>query len=337
MTSYTIELDLPADTDAASPLALLRDQDVVIYSGPISPYLDRNLGTLMHGISKKSNVLLLLTTLGGDADAAYRTAKLLRRRYGRYALGVLGECKSAGTLIALGANSIVMSESGELGPLDVQVFSPDEFVQQTSGMTISQALSFLSSSAFDTFEEMFLAIRRKSGGIITTQTAAEIATSMVTGLFSPITAKLDPARVGEMQMSLDIAVAYGRRLGARPKTVTRLVHGYPSHSFVIDFEEAKELFPGVREPAPAEKALFAYLSKVLTEECGRDHLAIPADDGFAAIVEVPDADDVDSEEGSDASADESATDHAPSGERSMPEGHGSAATREDSAATGSVS
>jgi ClpP class serine protease len=39
---------------------------------------------------------------------------------------VSGYCKSAGTLIALGANELAFGEHGELGPLDVQIAKRDE-------------------------------------------------------------------------------------------------------------------------------------------------------------------------------------------------------------------
>lgn len=265
------------------------DLDVFIYSGDICGSLDKTWINIIEQKSERSKVLFLLTTYGGDADAAFRTARFLKRKYKKFTLGVLGDCKSAGTIIAFGADDIIMGLRGEFGPLDVQMFRPDEFVQRTSGMTISQALSYLSDRAFETFEDVFLAIRRRSGGIITTQTAADIATSIVGSLYSPITEKIDPMRIGEMQRSMDIAIHYGIRLGGDPDKVKHLAKNYPSHGFVIDIDEAKCLFHDVRPPSGVEELIFTQIANVMKHECGHNYLARQnGEDDFAAKVIITD-------------------------------------------------
>lgn len=295
------------------------DLDVIVYSGDIGPSLDKTLINIIEQKGKSTKVLFLLTTHGGDADAAYRTARFLQRRYERFTLGVLGDCKSAGTILAFGAGEVVMSPRGEFGPLDVQMFRPDEFVQRTSGTIISQALSYLGDRAFETFEDIFLAIRRRSGGIITTQTAAEIATSLCGSLYSPITEKIDPMRIGEMQRSMDIAIHYAIRLGGDREMVEHLAKNYPCHSFVIDIDEAKHFFQDVREPSDVEELMFTQIMNVMKQECGQNFLRVPPDEeDFAAIVNVVDsipeeqeADDADQGEGGAPAAQEVTT--GPSG------------------------
>lgn len=263
------------------------DRDIFIYSGEITDTLDINLTEIILRKKTNPNVLFLLTTYGGDADAAFRTAKILKRNYSNFTLGVLGDCKSAGTIIAFGADEIIMSCSGEFGPLDVQMFRPDEFVQRTSGTIISQALSFLAQKSFDTFEDIFLAIRRRSGGIITTQTAADIASSLCASLFSPITEKIDPMRIGEMQRSLDIAIQYAIRLGGNRTQVEKLAKEYPCHSFVIDIDEASSIFPNVRVPVQSEEIVFAQLMNAMVQEFNKNILRTPYDrDDIIAIVNI---------------------------------------------------
>ena len=43
-------------------------------------------------------------------------------------------CKSAGTILALGADVIIMSQYAELGPIDVQLQKEDEVGESTSGL-----------------------------------------------------------------------------------------------------------------------------------------------------------------------------------------------------------
>jgi len=67
-------------------------------------------------------------------------------------------------------------------------------------------------------------------------------------------------KLGEVQRAIKIADAYGKRLCDDKNIVSRLIAGYPSHGFVIDFEEARTIFPSVRfvnqDEAKLERLLF---------------------------------------------------------------------------------
>ncbi len=78
---------------------------------------------LLHNVPQGCNLDLLLHTPGGDIDAAEKLISMVRTAVGIGALRVIVPdfAKSAGTLIALGADTIVMSDSSELGPIDPQI------------------------------------------------------------------------------------------------------------------------------------------------------------------------------------------------------------------------
>jgi hypothetical protein len=83
---------------------------------------------LLHTTPVGASIDFLLHTLGGDIDAADKIVRILRRRVGSDGelRVVVPDCaKSAGTLIAIGADRIVMSDSSELGPIDPQIFIRD--------------------------------------------------------------------------------------------------------------------------------------------------------------------------------------------------------------------
>lgn len=84
-------------------------------------------GDLLHNIPAGHPVDLLLQTPGGDIDAAEKLISMVRNRVGFAKLRVIvpDYAKSAGTLIALGADEVVMSDSSELGPIDPQVTMVD--------------------------------------------------------------------------------------------------------------------------------------------------------------------------------------------------------------------
>lgn len=259
------------------------DADLFVYSGPIERPQAGMFLDVVEASKTKKNVCLVICTLGGDADAAYIIARFVKSMYEKFTLYVFGHCKSAGTLIALGANEIVMSHRGELGPLDVQVFKADELVFRGSGLDIGKAIESLSEDAFEAFERCFLNMIRKGGGAITTKTAADIATTLAVGLVSPITAQIDPLRVGEMERAINIATEYGMRLNVNQDRVQSLIHDYPSHTFVIDYDEASSLFKNVRRPTDLETTLEQILQDVKDEE-GRKYIRTPDTKGWMAYL-----------------------------------------------------
>jgi len=97
----------------------------------VVPFMD-----LLHQVPVGTDIDFLLNTPGGDVGTADKIARILRRRVGstgKFRVLVPDFAKSAGTLLALGADTIVMSDSSELGPIDPQIITrqPDgQFVQR---------------------------------------------------------------------------------------------------------------------------------------------------------------------------------------------------------------
>jgi hypothetical protein len=155
-----------------------------------------------------------------------------------------------------------MGDFGELGPLDVQLTKPDEILPTASGLDIFQALSVITNSGFEAFEQYLLNIVTRSSGNISAKTAAEIAREFAVGLYSPLTAQIDPERLGEVQRAINIANAYGARLDTgnlKKGGLEQLVQGYPTHGFVIDIDEAKAIFNKVRVANELERSIAANL------------------------------------------------------------------------------
>jgi hypothetical protein len=82
---------------------------------------------LLHNLPLHSNLDFMLHTPGGDIDAAEKLMVAIRGRVGGGRLRVIVPdfAKSAGTLIAIGADEILMGDTSELGPIDPQVTTTD--------------------------------------------------------------------------------------------------------------------------------------------------------------------------------------------------------------------
>ncbi len=246
---------------AANKVASELNADILLYNGPIHRPVDIFMHQrCRHRKNRAANVALLLITEGGDADAAYRMSRSLQDSYEKFICIIPGYCKSAGTLIAIGAHELVFSGLGELGPLDVQMSKRDELLEMQSGQTVITALSTLQEKAFGAFEQFFLDMQVKSGGRMTLKTATDLAAKLTIGLFSPVYSQIDPMHVGETGRALSIAQQYGYRLNdvaknLKSSALEMLITGYSNHGFVIDQREAMELFHHVRSTSSAELVL----------------------------------------------------------------------------------
>ena len=251
----------------ANEIAEATDADVLLYNGPIQRGLDSIIIDMCgEPLQPRSSALLILVTEGGNADAAFRIARCLQQRYDSYSVFITGWCKSAGTIIALGASELIVSDHGEMGPLDVQLSRKDELFETQSGLTVTSALATLHSQAFSAFENFMLDIKLRAGSSITTHTAMEIASGLATGLLSGIYAQIDPMHVGESGRANRVGKQYGEMLIAKsqnstPANLEKLISAYSSHAFVIDRREARELFNNVREPTAPEMELAKLLER----------------------------------------------------------------------------
>ena len=81
---------------------------------------------------------LLVVSLGGDPTVAWRIMTLLRDRVKKVGVLVPQAAFSAATLLALGADEIVMHPCGNLGPVDPQI----RVMRKTDGKTSPEVLSF---------------------------------------------------------------------------------------------------------------------------------------------------------------------------------------------------
>src|SRR5215213_3599550 len=70
------------------------DADMFLYSGRLEKDGAIQFIEVAQPHKNKKNVVLILTTYGGTADAAYKMARHLKRSYERFILFVFGPCKS---------------------------------------------------------------------------------------------------------------------------------------------------------------------------------------------------------------------------------------------------
>ncbi|RLE63475.1 MAG: hypothetical protein DRJ47_09410 [Thermoprotei archaeon] len=168
-------------------------------------------------------VEILLDSLGGEAAAAYKIVTLIREYAKKFNVIVLEKAKSAATLLALGSDRIYMTRYAELGPIDPIVSHPI----MTSIMIPARAVE-------EFIDHVLPKLFSKYG--------PRIADYFM---------KIDYNHVGFCRASIEEAKKYAelllKRYHMKNKTqeeIERVIEkllAYPSHDFVINFKEAKEL------------------------------------------------------------------------------------------------
>ncbi|MEW5744887.1 MAG: hypothetical protein AB1805_05535 [Nitrospirota bacterium] len=193
---------------------------------------------------------VILQTPGGDIDAAFLLVKTLRRRAKKVNILVPRFAKSAGTLICLGADTILLTDLSELGPLDTQIYEAVDggaagYVSALNGFKALEQVQQHTIETLDIATKLILSRSRMK-----VSDAIHLATEFSGQTSGTLYSMLNPAKIGEYARALEIGEHYGILILTRymgwPKdraelTVKKLVKQYPSHGFVIDLEELRLL------------------------------------------------------------------------------------------------
>ena len=71
--------------------------------------------------SDKKTIDVYLETPGGSGETAEEIARFLHNKFQEVNFVIVGEAKSAGTILALCCDNLYMSDTGSLGPIDAQI------------------------------------------------------------------------------------------------------------------------------------------------------------------------------------------------------------------------
>jgi len=128
-----------------------RDSHVLVFisNQPISQYVSYKMSQVLRRVGPVENLDVILESGGGSLDSAYKVLKMLKSYAMKVTVIVPFYAKSAASLIAIGANELMMCKSGELGPIDPQVHDPQSglFIPAHS---IKEAIAFIEETKDNT-------------------------------------------------------------------------------------------------------------------------------------------------------------------------------------------
>lgn len=217
---------------------------------------ERELGRF----DKLDTLEILIHSPGGHIDVAYQAAKFFRRHCNQLNVIVPLVAKSAATLLCLIADNIYMGEFAELGPLDVQIHDPFERGQfPFSPLDEFKSMEFLREYATEVLDYFSNLVVERSG--MSVKEALHEAIPAVTGMMTPLYSHIEPSKVGEYRRSLAVGEEYAKRILKLRRfrdvegLTQKLVWNYPSHDFVIDFDEVEDMGLPVKRLDIAEEEL----------------------------------------------------------------------------------
>lgn len=108
------------------------DADVAFFYGEIHPYLVRRFRDFIEQLralpEPKEKLVVFVNTPGGSVEAVEKMVEIIRFHYQDVSFVVPDFAMSAGTILCMSGDRILMDYSSSLGPIDPQVFNGKEWV-----------------------------------------------------------------------------------------------------------------------------------------------------------------------------------------------------------------
>lgn len=134
------------------------DADTVAFIGPIMPGREQQLRTALDslGSNRRSALAVILDTPGGIVEVVERVVTAIRSIYSGVTVIVPDQAMSAGTILALSADRIMMDHLSCLGPIDPQIEKDGRLVPALSYLNQFERLNQKAQSGVLTTAEYAL-------------------------------------------------------------------------------------------------------------------------------------------------------------------------------------
>jgi hypothetical protein len=205
----------------------IRNSRIISYISysPMDDYVLVPLYRQLCSIGKTERIDLFLNSYGGAVDTPYKIVNLLREFCDNFSVIIPFVAKSAATMVAIGADEIVMGPISELGPIDPLVRHPLYNDLWVPVQSIRLCIEFMEEKLAQSKDPKLTA-----------------------SVLYPISNKLDPWILGDYEKSIKASYQYAEALlennmfknsKDRAKTVTKIMtEKYFSHGYCINRKEA---------------------------------------------------------------------------------------------------
>ena len=154
--------------------------DVVAIVSPILPGLELRLRAAIDALpDKKGSVAVILDTPGGVVEVVERMVTTLRHVYGDVTVIVPDRAMSAGTILALSADRIMMDHLSSLGPIDPQIERDGKLVPALSYLNQFERLNNKAQVGALTTAEYALVSKLDLGELYQFEQARELSVELL--------------------------------------------------------------------------------------------------------------------------------------------------------------
>lgn len=156
------------------------DADVVTIVSPILPGLELRLRDAIDALpDRKDSVVVILDTQGGVVEVVERMVTALRHVYGDVTVIVPDRAMSAGTILALSADRIMMDHLSSLGPIDPQIERDGKLVPALSYLNQFERLNNKAQAGALTTAEYALVSKLDLGELYQFEQARELSIELL--------------------------------------------------------------------------------------------------------------------------------------------------------------
>jgi len=200
----------------------------------------------LRDIGSVSKLDLFLYTVGGDSLAGWGIINLLREFCDTLGVIIPFRALSCGTLIALGADEVIMAKGGQLSPVDPSLASP--YNPPAPGQVQPGSVQLLPVSVEDVIG--YLKLAREEAGVKEDEGLSKIMVAL--------SEKVHPMALGATYRSREQISLLATKLLTMHETdkdkiaqiVNTLTKELPSHQYLISRKEAKQgLGLEIKEPS----------------------------------------------------------------------------------------
>lgn len=193
--------------------------------------------------STEKNIDLLIVSQGGDPNVAWRIISLLRERFEKVGVLIPFNAQSAATLLAFGADEIIMHPFSSLGPIDAQIAIRDQYGMPTNIFSDEDVRSFIS------FVEDDLKIDTLEAGTI---------------VLEQLCKELSPTKIGLTKKSMNFTEALATKLllmrgDNNPDEVSKIIgefKNFSNHGYTVNKSEAKKLNLPIKDASDVEEIMW---------------------------------------------------------------------------------
>lgn len=244
----------PSAQSLVARLQTIRRHPVVFYDSALTSDAVPILYECLRRVGYTDDLDLVLSTGGGAITSTRQIAMLLREFTGRLTILVPYRARSAGTLLCLSADELVLGPLAELGPVDSAMDSAGPAPPDAPGTISAEDIRAFRSLAEDWF------------GVVRAEDQLQVLALLATRIFPTSLAsfyrfdKLVREVAAEL---LEWQLAGDERRKEREGIVSRLVSGYHSHDAVLSRRDVRELGLRAVDATPEEEEILWGMSQLI--------------------------------------------------------------------------